>query len=247
VTQYIILNAGQSWVQVRSDFTAGESPPRFGLVFSPARVPAVFVQAPFAVTRLSVEVLPVELPGIPWADVEGGPGLALVQSGQGSLLIGSSWLGVPIAAGEPASTSVSCTLIPHAGDWEMGRVPFTSAEVRTPLVAISVNGRASTRPSEGSFLRISFQLGDSTYLDHESGITVIAWKAAENKEGSILRFQENFGRTGSVQLVFDRDLVFAQRVNLLEEPVDAVVVDLRSVELPVGAHEIVSVRLRFEE
>ena len=125
--------------------------------------------------------------------------------------------------------------MPHAGDWTEAGVVAEAFAFNSPLVVVPVAGTGGM-PATGGLVEVEgLRLG------------LGALKRAEVGEGLILRVYEPHGARGTATLRFSREVAWAERVDLLEEPVEGeariAVEGGRSVRLEVRPFEVVSLRL----
>ena len=97
-------------------------------------------------------------------------------------------------------------LLPHAGDWEKGKVYAAALEFNTPLRIAEVGRHAGPLPLAQSFLEVRGE-----------GLVLSALKKAEDRESLIVRLLNPTGRTVRAELVTAKPAAGAWLVNLNED------------------------------
>jgi alpha-mannosidase len=126
------------------------------------------------------------------------------------------------------------SLVPHAGDWRQGETVRRAYELNTPLIVRPTSAHAGTRPRAWSFL----SLGPGNLV-----LSVV--KRAEDGDGVIVRLYEATGERCRGELAFAAPVARAEQTTLVEERAEKAPpsVSGRRVTLPVGPHEIKTVRV----
>ena len=186
-----------------------------------------------------------EVPAQKWVDLtDGTTGIALLNSSKygHSYHNGELRLTLLRSAGEPdiypnlGKFNISYALFPHPGDWTNGvweageyfNVPVYAAE--PPSLAL-VKTHA-TRAEEDSFFSL-----DAT------GIALSGIKQSEDGNMLIVRLSEVAGKERSVRLTLPFHVRDAQRLNLIEFPLEnkpAPTISGSSIQLMVKPHEIIT-------
>jgi len=182
-----------------------------------------------------------EVPALRWADLsEADYGVSLLggfkhgYSARGnvlglSLLRGAIW---PDPLADVGEHRFSYALYPHRGDWRQGTLA-EAEDFLAPLLPLALPVHAGGQPPSRSFLRAS-----------PSSLRLAAFKRAEEGSGYVLRLYEAHGGRGEVEL----DLTAlgvrnVSRVNLLEDPEEALVVKNGHLTLAYAPYQVISLKL----
>jgi alpha-mannosidase len=122
------------------------------------------------------------------------------------------------------------SLLPHPGDWTEAGVAREAFALNSPLIA--ANGEASSSYGFVTAEGVELALG--------------SLKLAETRRGVILRLYEPHGARGPATLRFAFGLGRAEKVNLLEEPGEAVEVRGAEILLDVRPFEVLTLRVEPE-
>lgn len=131
-------------------------------------------------------------------------------------------------------------LLPHAGDFRRGQVwdeadAFNVPALATEPPSLALGNAHATRPEEDSLLSLQ-----------GAGLVLSGIKHAEEGSAVVVRFSETQGKPQPATLTLPFDIAAAQRLDLLERPLDAGAapsVSGRTVTVAVHPHEIVTLGL----
>jgi alpha-mannosidase len=129
------------------------------------------------------------------------------------------------------------SLLPHAGNWRVGRVAQHAYDLNYPLHVdyLAAHERASL-PSSYSFAQVD--------TDHVMIETV---KRAEDGDGWIVRMYEyQQSRNNTITITFCRPLARAVECNLLEEEMALVTFDRQHIMCAVKPYEIKTFKVWFD-
>ncbi len=182
-----------------------------------------------------------EVPALRWADLsEADYGVSLLggfkhgYSARGnvlglSLLRGAIW---PDPLADVGEHRFSYALYPHRGDWRQGTVA-EAEDFSAPLLPLAMPVHAGGQPSSRPFLRSS-----------PSSLRLAAFKRAEEGQGYILRLYEAHGGRGEVELDLSTlGIRKASRVNLLEDPEEALPLQNGRLTLVYAPYQVISLKL----
>ncbi|MHA2374002.1 MAG: alpha-mannosidase [Candidatus Thorarchaeota archaeon] len=130
--------------------------------------------------------------------------------------------------------SFSFTIFPHKGKWRDENVWRISAEHRLPLIGCVLDKISEMRPVEQSFLEI-----------HGVDLMLSCFKTSDDSNEFILRFYEVEGNTGNSELVFNRFIESARLIDLIEHDIGELSHDENTIRIPVDAHSILSMKVKF--
>lgn len=180
-----------------------------------------------------------------WVDLsEGGYGVSLINDCkyghdvQGNLMR-ISLLRAPTDPDPEADQGqhqFSYSLLPHTGDWA-ATIPQAYA-LNDPLI---VYQSAERRTQSGE--RGTTALGTPVVAVDMPNIVIETVKRAEDGNGIIVRLYESQRRRGPVLIRAGFTLAAAQRVNLLEDELEQLVIDGDALTLALHPYEIVTLRL----
>ncbi|MFN8040799.1 MAG: glycoside hydrolase family 38 C-terminal domain-containing protein [Acidimicrobiales bacterium] len=185
-----------------------------------------------------------------WIDLsEDGFGVALLNDGKYghdvaghvirlSLLRSPTW---PDPIADRGHHRFSYALLPHEGSPTEAGVIDEAHALNAPLRVVPVDVGATAGAS----------LPDrSSLVAADPGIVVTALKAADDGDGTVVRFHEAFGGRRRARLRVHH-AASAERTDLLESPIDEaagrplpVVLDDGTIEVDVGPFELVTLRVR---
>jgi alpha-mannosidase len=182
-----------------------------------------------------------EAPALRWADLsEAGYGVSLLggsrhgYSARGnvlglSLLRGALW---PDPLADVGEHRFTYALYPHRGDWREGTVA-EAEDFAAPLLPLALPIHAGGQPSSRQFLRWT-----------PSSLRVAAFKRAEEGPGYVLRLYEAHGGRGEVELdLTPLGIRKVSRVNLLEDPNEALVLHNGRLTLTYTPYQVISLKL----
>ncbi|MGD2217289.1 MAG: glycoside hydrolase family 38 C-terminal domain-containing protein, partial [Gemmatimonadales bacterium] len=194
--------------------------------------------------RTKAERAKFEVPGHRWADVStAGYGVSILNDSKYgwdykgnvlrlSLLRSPVW---PDSLADRGTHRFRFAVYPHEGDWRAAGTVRRAAEYNVPLVA----GLAP--PHQGELgTEVSFAAAEPENVE-------LAWlKRAEDSEAWVLRLVEWHGRPAEARVTLGCEVGGAWRANLLEDRGESVVVDGRSVRVPIKPYEIATVLVDCE-
>jgi alpha-mannosidase len=183
-----------------------------------------------------------EVPAQRWMDVSGVDyGVSMLNDGRyghdckdatiGITLLRSSICPDPVA--DAGVHAVTYSLWPHAGAWDPTQTVRRAEELNAPLMTRAVAahpGRAKTF----SLLRV----------DSATAI-VSAVKQAYDGSGWVIRIWEPAGKGGPVSVTFDKPIVSAEEINLIEDPAGPATVDGSALKFDLRPHEIKTFRIKL--
>jgi alpha-mannosidase len=135
-------------------------------------------------------------------------------------------------AREQGTHQFDYALVPHSGNWRSGRLPEWGLGYNTPLTCLEGLGAAVSKDAGRSFITCS------------PDFLLTAIKRAEDGHGIIVRGYETRGQPHRVTMRLPREVRRVQRVNLLEEPGEALPVSRGRASFPCRSHEIVTLLLQ---
>ena len=123
----------------------------------------------------------------------------------------------------------------HPGDWSQGQASAYGAEVATPLLPVCIQGvQQGSLEAATSFCQVS-----------AANVTVLTIKAAADGDGLIVRLAEREGCDTRVRVVLPYlDIGQAILTNLVEENQETLWNDRHTVDVPIRANGIATVRCR---
>ncbi len=110
------------------------------------------------------------------------------------------------------------SLLPHYGDWTGADVVMEAFGLNSPLWVVSAQPGDGSLPSEASLVTLPVEVG--LLVDSEVSLAVGAVKRPLEGDGLIVRVYEPHGARGRSILQFARNVKRAEKVNLLEEPLE---------------------------
>ncbi|TFG09379.1 hypothetical protein EU538_05200 [Candidatus Thorarchaeota archaeon] len=124
----------------------------------------------------------------------------------------------------------------HKGDWKENDVWRVSTEHRLPLIAYPLDESPSDEPLEESLLSIS-----------GTDLALTCFKPTEQESQYVIRFYEPKGESGKSELKFDRAISSVTLVDFCEKDIGHLTHSRNSVEIPVDAHSIITLRITFAD
>lgn len=182
-----------------------------------------------------------EVCGHRWADVsEGNGGFSLLNDCKYgydikdrtlrlSLLRAPKW---PDQFADQGEHEFTYSVFPHRGDWRSAHVARSAMEMNHPAVVVAAEPHNGSLPEEHSLVGF---LSEHVVLD-----TI---KAAEDGNGTVLRFYESSGGRESVEVQWPEANVKAIVVNLLEDEIEQLATVNGSFELSFSPFEIKTVKI----
>jgi len=130
------------------------------------------------------------------------------------------------------------SLLPHSGDWRDGQSVRRAYELNVPLLCLAGQRKADT------ILGKSDAIGSTSFVQTDcEHIVVETIKPAEDGDGLIVRLYEAHNQRGSATLTFATTIRSAQECNLLEERLNDVPVQGKSLTFQVKPFEIKTFRV----
>jgi alpha-mannosidase/mannosylglycerate hydrolase len=123
-------------------------------------------------------------------------------------------------------------LLSHAGGWKTAKAWQEAHSFNAPLEAVESDLHQGELPKSLSFVSIQ-----------PSELVVSAIKKAEEGEAVVVRLYNVSSEVVRGKLQFFKPLKRAERVNLLEEPLETLQIEGDSVEFEVSRHQIVALKL----
>ena len=130
--------------------------------------------------------------------------------------------------------SLRYSIYPHSGSWKEAGVMRRGYELNIPLMPVVKTSHEGELPDTFSFMKIE---PDNLILE--------AVKREFDSEYLILRFYEIHGKNCMAFLTFSKDVESAYETDLLENDLREVKVQGKVLEVPVGAYEIKTLRVRI--
>jgi len=124
------------------------------------------------------------------------------------------------------------SVIPHPGDWIQARSYQHAKSFVNPLIAWSVKGEGGELPAQDSLIEVE-----------PDNLVVTAIKQAEDDNSTIIRFYEIMGKPVTARIKVKSDYQEAWLTNLNEENEKPVEIKNGKIEVPVAAHQIITIRL----
>jgi len=126
------------------------------------------------------------------------------------------------------------TLYPHKGDWIKGSSWRVSTEHRLPLIAYPLDGISGSSEQELSILKIE-------------GVDLMLSCFKPKRENEfIIRLYEPKGIGGAAKLTFYREIERIEMLDMLEREIGELGHSEHSVEIPVDAHSILTLCVKFK-
>ena len=175
---------------------------------------------------------------------ETGYGVALLNDGKYGYGAHGSTLSLsllrsplyPDALADEGQHRFTYSLLPHAGRWTEADVVSEAIDLNSPLAVVPIAGSGATN------------LPFLEFVEPELELHLAALKPAFDGDGLILRMYEPHGRRGPVTIRFSARKESVERVNLLEESVEAAPVELTDdgsrLNFQVRPFEIITLRIR---
>ncbi|MBN1349865.1 alpha-mannosidase [candidate division KSB1 bacterium] len=250
-TQYISLYDGLPYLEVRHHVTWWEEHKVLKVAF-PVNVKAATArfEIPYGSIERSTgfetsfEKARFEVSAQRWADLSDGDyGVSLINDCKYGYDIKGNVMRLSLLR-SPTEPDPMCdrgyqdykyALYPHAGDFMDGQVVRRGIEFNEPFVAQRVPARKGKLPKVFSFIQIE-----------PENVVINALKNAEGNSDWILRIYEIAGKTGDVTVKFNRNLLAADEVNLLEETVGSVEQGKQSFDFRIQPNEIRTVKVNLK-
>ncbi|MFL5664134.1 MAG: alpha-mannosidase, partial [Ktedonobacteraceae bacterium] len=131
------------------------------------------------------------------------------------------------------------SLLPHGGDWRDAQSVRRAYELNVPIVCVAGQKKAASSPGVSATNRTSssFVQADCTH------VIVETVKPAEDGDGLIVRLYEAHNQRGRATLTFVMPLLSAQECNLLEEPLNDLPCQGKTLAFEVRPFEIKTFRV----
>lgn len=183
-----------------------------------------------------------EVCGHKWADMsEGNYGVSVLNdckygwSAEGStlkltLLKSSTYPAPDVDKGHHKFTY---SLLPHGGDYRVGRTIEEAYCLNQPLIYTDVSSHAGTLPQQYSFLSCSAE-----------NVVVETLKRAEDNNGIVVRLYEAHDCKGTAELTCGFPFREAYLCDLMENELQQLPTDGRTVCIPVSNYEILTIKFR---
>jgi mannosylglycerate hydrolase len=126
------------------------------------------------------------------------------------------------------------SIIPHRGDWAKSRLYQHAKNFVNPLTSWSVKGEGGNIPADDGFIKIK-----------PDNLVISAIKRAEDDCSTILRFYEVTSKPCTAQIEVKKDYREAWITNLNEENTKKILIENGKIEVPVKAHEIITIKLKI--
>lgn len=179
-----------------------------------------------------------EVPALRFADLsEADYGVSLLNSAKYGHSAHGNVLGLSLLRGplypdplaDQGSHHFTYALYPHRGDWRTGTVT-QAHNLNTPLRPLLIPGPGGGEMPQRRFLQID-----------QPALCLSALKRAEDWDGVVLRLYEAHGSRGTARLSTE-DLNIGQswRVNLLEDPRDALALEKGQLQLDFSPFQVLS-------
>jgi alpha-mannosidase len=246
VEQRLVLDAGARRLDISTDVDWRERNVLLRATF-PCATGArhVTVGRPFGSVELPVhrntswEQARFEFVAHGWLDLsDGSGGIALLTDGTYGHSVDGSTIGLsllksaawPDPSADEGDHRFRYALMPYAGTWQAAGVPRAAFELAYPLRLVDTEAHGSRS------------------LLHVEGEAVIAEtvKSADDGDGMVVRLVETHAASGVARLVLERPPASAHRCDLGEHPIEELTIHGREVVVPVGPHQVTTVRLRWD-
>lgn len=126
-------------------------------------------------------------------------------------------------------------LVPHAGDWRKAETPRRAWELNRPPAAWAARPHAGPLPPSLSFVSVD-----------APNVNLVAVKRAEDSDALVLRFYEAHGAAATAKVKFWKPLEKAVETDLLERDGKEIPASGDTLELPMGAFEIKTVKVTLK-
>lgn len=188
-----------------------------------------------------------EVPGNRWVDLtdrSGEFGLTLVDDAKYGYDVAGSTVRLtllrapkyPDPEADLGEHEFAYALYPHEGDWRQADSYRRGAEYNVPLVARVTERHRGSLPAEQRLI--------GTDADH---VVLSAFKAVRDRKSRpayVLRVSEVEGEPGTVKLHFPFPVAAAWSANLMEDPQAELPANGKTVDLPLGPHQLRSILVR---
>ena len=124
------------------------------------------------------------------------------------------------------------SVIPHLGDWIQAKSYQHAKNFVNPLIAWSVKGGGGELPAQDSLIKVE-----------PDNLVVTAIKQAEDDDSTIVRFYEILGKPVTAKIQVKSEYRKAWITNLNEENMKVLEIKNGRIEVPVAAHEIITIKL----
>jgi alpha-mannosidase len=132
------------------------------------------------------------------------------------------------------------SLLPHVGDWREAQTVRRAYELNVPVVCVTGPKKATSKASTTS------GIANSSFIQTEcTHIVVETVKPAEDGDGLIVRLYETHNQRGPATITFVTPILSAQECNLLEEPINDVAFEGKTLSFQVRPFEIKTFRVRL--
>jgi len=129
---------------------------------------------------------------------------------------------------------IAYALYPHRSDFKEALTARKGYEFNYPLIHLVESSHNGELPKVHSFLSAE-----------PENIILTTIKKAEDSDETILRFYETSGKDTKVSIHLDRCPVIAKETNLMEEEESELPISGKTIEVPIGKHEIKTVKVLF--
>ena len=193
--------------------------------------------------RTPAEQAEFEVPALRWADLsDQRHGFSLLNDckygydAKGnvlrlSLLRSPEW---PDPHADEGEHDFTYSLYPHDGNWREAQTIRRGYELNYKLIARQAEKHQGVLMPEYSFVRLQ-----------PENVVLTAIKKAEDDDSTILRFYEWAGNEGDVKLQLPAAVELAWETDLMEKPIDNLVVQDGAVRIHTKPYEIKTVKIKF--
>lgn len=185
-----------------------------------------------------------EVPAQKWIDLSGpNAGVSLLNDCKYGFDVSGSTMRMSVLRGTTSPDSLadlgyhtlSYSIFPHTGTWQEANTELEACNFNYPLGYFFTQIHKGSLPPSSSILKIEPQ-----------NVIISALKKAEDNDDWILRIYETHGEACDVQItlpqmahtVFESDMLEWKKENLAPRGYE--------IEVPIGAHEIKTLRFAFE-
>jgi len=140
---------------------------------------------------------------------------------------------IPVPGAQCLRTHVfEYSIIPHSGDWIQARSYKYAKNFVAPIIAWSAKDKGGELPAQDSLIEVK-----------PDNLVVTAIKKAEDDDSTVIRFYEVMGKPVNAQIRVRSDYGEAWLTNFNEEKIKPIEIKNGKIEIPVSAHEIVTIKL----